>query len=332
MAMIKCNYCGKMVSSNMPTCPHCKRTVSSPEPSIDIKVVRSDREVSQRTKTTKYIGSIRKKAVLSGIVVVMLLLVRALVVKGYIPVTAKGRILSRARTYVHAYDSLDHVKSYSYLSRATRDRVSFDKWKDHVFKNASSHSSVFSGVIIEPGESRAKVMYNYSDNSFQLWVHDSDNWYRGYYEQVGDKDQELFGKTIPIATAKKPPSFDIKEILYGWDPSKSSANVYSLHPQIKFSVLNNGTDNISKLTFLAVFYEGNRKKIFGKEESYVIGSSDLPLRPGYTSETCFLKSSVGLQANEYNVSAIISRPLRIELYYKLDNQNEWQLYSEYFSK
>ena len=63
-------------------------------------------------------------------------------------------------------------------------------------------------------------------------------------------------------------------------------------PVLKFDVLNSGTGDATKVTVKVVFTDQATKQVWDEETTYVIGSSDTPLKAGF-SKKAFVYSSVG---------------------------------------
>ena len=79
-------------------------------------------------------------------------------------------------------------------------------------------------------------------------------------------------------------------------PSSGWETKYSLYvPYLKFSVKNTGTANADRIVVKTVFIDKETKEIWDTDTNYVIGSSDAPLKPGY-SKKVFSYAGVGFKS------------------------------------
>ena len=84
---------------------------------------------------------------------------------------------------------------------------------------------------------------------------------------------------------------EIKNIVSGWEMNTSWSKTLYI-PALKFDVVNTGTGDAENITVRVVFTNQSTKEIWDEETTYVVGSSDTPLRAGY-SKKAFVYSSVG---------------------------------------
>ena len=87
-----------------------------------------------------------------------------------------------------------------------------------------------------------------------------------------------------------------QEIIELEGPSSGWETKYSLYvPYLKFSVKNTGTANADRIVVKTVFTDKETKEIWDTDTNYVIGSSDAPLKPGY-SKKVFSYAGVGFKS------------------------------------
>ena len=91
--------------------------------------------------------------------------------------------------------------------------------------------------------------------------------------------------------AEGQPVLEIENLVSNWEMN-TSWNKSLYVPTLKFDVRNNGTGEADRVTVRCVFTNVGTKEIWDEETTYVVGSSDSPLKPGY-SKKAFVYSSVG---------------------------------------
>lgn len=87
------------------------------------------------------------------------------------------------------------------------------------------------------------------------------------------------------------PILEITKLSSGWEMNTSWSKTLYV-PVLKFDVLNSGTGDATKVTVKVVFTDQATKQVWDEETTYVIGSSDTPLKAGF-SKKAFVYSSVG---------------------------------------
>lgn len=87
------------------------------------------------------------------------------------------------------------------------------------------------------------------------------------------------------------PILEIKDLTTCWEMN-TSWNKTLYVPVVKFDVVNTGTGDAEKIVVRVVFTNQKTKQIWDEETTYVIGSSDTPLRTEY-SKKVFVYSTVG---------------------------------------
>lgn len=98
---------------------------------------------------------------------------------------------------------------------------------------------------------------------------------------------------------------ELEDLLSGWD-TKSSLYV----PYLKFSVKNTGTADADKIIARTVYINNKTKEIWDTDTNYVVGSSDAPLKPGY-SKKVFSYAGVGFKSK---LSPSLLPDLNVEVY------------------
>lgn len=84
---------------------------------------------------------------------------------------------------------------------------------------------------------------------------------------------------------------EINNLTTGWEMNTSWSKTLYV-PTLKFDVMNTGTGSAESVVVKVVFTNQETKQIWDEETTYVVGSSDTPLRAGY-SKKAFVYSSVG---------------------------------------
>ena len=87
------------------------------------------------------------------------------------------------------------------------------------------------------------------------------------------------------------PILEITKLSSGWEMNTSWSKTLYV-PVLKFDVLNSGTGDATKVTVKVVFTDQATKQVWDEETTYGIGSSDTPLKAGF-SKKAFVYSSVG---------------------------------------
>lgn len=84
---------------------------------------------------------------------------------------------------------------------------------------------------------------------------------------------------------------EVQNLTSGWELN-TSWNKTLYVPVVKFDVVNTGTSDAETVTVKCVFTDNKTKQVWDEETSYVVSSSDTPLKAGY-SKKAFIYSSVG---------------------------------------
>lgn len=100
-------------------------------------------------------------------------------------------------------------------------------------------------------------------------------------------------KNGELATGQ--PVLEISNLMSGWDYNSSWSQTLYV-PYLKFDVRNTGTGDANSITVRCVFTNNETKQIWDEETTYVVGSSDSPLKSGY-SKKAFVYASVGYKSN-----------------------------------
>lgn len=243
----------------------------------------------------------------------------------------------RCNEYIKACEALDYSLCYGYLTKNSKENIDFEEWKEHIFKTAQKSDDKIVKVVLDPSKIKARVdiemksKHGSTTNLYsQTWLLEDNAWYRAYAE-----DKKLQKKTsTSSSTAKesieKPQiHFDLVDVEKDWYLSVSSLQKERLYqPQLKFKVRNTGSANIEYLRLMAIFYEEDKNEIYNKSEKYVVSTGDVALSPGYSSETIFLRTSIGYVYNEYNQAAIFRHKFRIKIYYKSNSSEDWRFFKD----
>ena len=84
---------------------------------------------------------------------------------------------------------------------------------------------------------------------------------------------------------------EIKNLTSGWEMNTSWSKTLYV-PVLKFDVFNSGTGEAESVVVRVVFTNPETKQVWDEETTYVVGSSDSPLKSGF-SKKAFVYSSVG---------------------------------------
>lgn len=98
-------------------------------------------------------------------------------------------------------------------------------------------------------------------------------------------------ETNALLEAEAKTGIKITSIKSSWKIRSGLGGNELLSPSLMIKLKNIGNKNIKRLFIKADFVKGN-KEIFGEGTDYLIGSSDTPLKPGY-SKTAFIYSNIG---------------------------------------
>ncbi len=238
-------------------------------------------------------------------------------------------IKERFKEYTDASGKMNYSESYDYLSLISKENITPEEWEKYVFKIAGKGDHKIVRVIVAPIGTTARVdVLDSSKREYsQTWVKVENNWYRAFAE---DNNLVKKDKLPSVYEGTKPEvQFDLVDLKKDWYLTVTSLQKEQLYqPQLQFKVKNVGTSEIKYLQLMAVFFEDQKKEIYDKHEEYVVGSGDVPLSPGYTSKTIFMRTSIGYVFSGYNQEKIFSQTFNIKLYYKTDYSMDWKLFKE----
>lgn len=102
--------------------------------------------------------------------------------------------------------------------------------------------------------------------------------------------------SLGMATAaEKVDDYRVEIIANCWAANTGLGSSTLYVPYVKVNVTNKKVEAVSKITVKVVFYDETEKSIMSDETSYLVSSSDDPLKPEY-SKTAFVKASVGYRS------------------------------------
>lgn len=104
----------------------------------------------------------------------------------------------------------------------------------------------------------------------------------------------IFSVSTASAT-EKVEDYGVEIIANCWTANTGFGGSTLYVPYVKVNVTNKKTEAVSKITVKVVFYDETEKSIMSDETSYLVSSSDDPLKPEY-SKTAFIKASVGYRS------------------------------------
>ena len=255
--------------------------------------------------------------------------------------TEYGAIKARHGDYNAALRNFDSQSAYAYLSTDTQSVAAEKSWESFVRSRPVQSRSRVVDIVLMSDQVTAKVavtdVYHGDQLDYsQTWVKEKDDkWYRHW--AADNPRADIVQKKSNISSesdAENSVGFEIVDAVYKWEASKSAFDLTKLLvvPMLKFSVLNIGNQPITKLSFNVQFVENDSSKIFSSVREYAIRASDIALDPGVTSESYFMKSSIGYDAAGMNsdaVAILVKRKIREvtpRLYFKANSGDKWQLY------
>ncbi len=137
---------------------------------------------------------------------------------------------------------------------------------------------------------------------------------------------------IEAADNNIPWGFEFVDVAFRWHQGTGSGNGPVLAPEVSFAVKNIRSLPIKHLQTKFVYYEeGN--KLYDEAENYVVTASDTPIEGGFTSKRIFSVTSIGFSPRKwgwgmdgYNTTGISARRMRVIVYTKTSNAEEWMKY------
>ena len=170
------------------------------------------------------------------------------------------------------------------------------------YDNVSAGSSISTKkVSTDDSFSRISISYSYNvkaGNYADTFEGTVDPVIQFSYDGKIKKNGELASGQAELA---------IENMIKGWELN-SSWNKTLYVPTLKFDVRNTGTGDADRVTVRCVFTNTETKQIWDEETTYVVGSSDTPLKAGY-SKKAFVYSSVG-----YKTKLSITPELSVDIY------------------
>lgn len=149
--------------------------------------------------------------------------------------------------------------------------------------------------------SRISFTYSYSVNTGSY----ADNFEGTVEPEIQFSYDGKIKKNGELASGQ--PELQIGNMIKGWEMNSSWSKTLYV-PTLKFDVKNTGTGDAERVTVRCVFTNNETKEVWDEETAYVVGSSDIPLKAGY-SKKAFIYSSVGYR------SKITSTPkLTVDIY------------------
>lgn len=177
-------------------------------------------------------------------------------------------------------------------------KVNFINDKDVIIDsdNLISYENIESGKTVSTRKVNTSDHFDHITYSYSFDVQTSS--FRDTFEGTVIPDIQYswdgtLKKNGELATGQ--PVLDIDNLISGWDYNSSWSQTLYV-PYLKFDVRNIGTGDANKITVRCVFTNTETKQIWDEETSYVVGSSDSPLKVGY-SKKAFVYASVGYKTN-----------------------------------
>lgn len=162
-----------------------------------------------------------------------------------------------------------------------------------------SGSGIAAGKEIKIDSDYISTKFDHADYEFEFNVSGTVSG-NNYYEQhkgsansstrIGWNGRILNSGTV----ASGQPIYTVEDLEATWEANKSWSKTLYV-PALKFSVKNTGDADGEKVTVHVVFTNNEKNEVWDEETNYVIGSSDSPLKPGYSKKT-FVYSSVGYES------------------------------------
>lgn len=100
---------------------------------------------------------------------------------------------------------------------------------------------------------------------------------------------------VCVANAESSKNYEVTVVGNCWAANSGYGGSSLYTPYLKLNVKNLGSNSVSRITVKVVFYNEAEKSVWSEESDYLVGSSDDPLRAGY-SKTSYVRSSVGYRS------------------------------------
>ena len=170
------------------------------------------------------------------------------------------------------------------------------------YENVSAGKAVSTQkVSTDDNFSRISFTYSYSVNTGSY----ADNFEGTVEPDIQFSYDGKIKKNGELASGQ--PELSIENIIKGWEMNSSWSKTLYV-PTLKFDVRNTGTGDAERVTVRCVFTNDGTKEVWDEETAYVIGSSDSPLKAGY-SKKAFIYSSVG-----YKTKITSTPKLTVDIY------------------
>lgn len=347
MAFIHCNKCNKMYSDKIDICPFCKHPMDQPlQPFENISKIKQ--KLSSFFSELKYKTGYLSKYIIPISFLFIVSIGAYFILYSYLSPYIKynslqRHIIERQIKYKKAIHAMDYDLSYSFLSSYSKSNIPRERWGKYVFSTAQKLTQEVKDVVVDSGNimARLDVKSIVRENGStilgsQKWINESGEWYRAFAEDNENTKLKEAPKSENLLiwhSASSKASFELVDLEKSWYESQSSLQKETLfEPQLKFRVKNTGNQDIKYLKILVEYYKSGTKELFDKTEGYIISSGDRPLQPGYSSETKFLRSSIGFVINQKDYfqkfDIITKYKLDIKIFYKMNYSEEWTIFKE----
>lgn len=171
-----------------------------------------------------------------------------------------------------------------------------------------SYENVGKDKSVSTSKARTNNHFTHISYSYSFDVQ-TDMYYDTFEGTVVPAIQYSWDGTVKVdgQLADGQPVLEIQNIYSGWEMNTSWSNTLYV-PVVKFDVRNVGTGEADRVVVKVVFTDDESKQIWDEVTTYVIASSDSPLKAGF-SKKAFVYSSVG-----YKTNTVVTPNLTAEIY------------------
>ena len=338
---IGCARCGKVIyraASKEGLCRRCRGSIETPLTTVEVET-KASLSSERDQKQFKF-----NKPNLFASALLALVAATSISYFGYQfwyeNHTEEGRLRSTVKEYLSLSNQDEIVESFEYLTPLSK-KMTLEKWVEDR-QSARNSQDEISGIVLL-SDDRAKVALQTEGLGLYstTWIKVDNNWRRAFYEDNKEKLDRKLKINLSIEGLSGAPEFTLQDVILVWSTSKSNLSRQLLYrPELKFSVHNTSKSKaIDHLEFKAQFINSTTMSIFSEVSEYAIGSSDLPLKPGMTSQVFFMTSSIGFDITEsivQNPDALAQKMLSKrseimpQLYYRTSRRGEWLDYQLQF--
>ena len=177
-------------------------------------------------------------------------------------------------------------------------KINFLNEKDVIVDSAYlvSYENVAKGKAVSTSKVSTDDHFTHISYSYSFNVQ-TDMYYETFEGTVVPAIQYSWDGTVKKngQLADGQPVLELQNLYSGWEMNTSWSKTLYV-PVLKFDVRNTGTGEAERVVVKVVFTNEETKQIWDEETTYVVGSSDTPLKVGF-SKKAFVYSSVGYKTS-----------------------------------